>query len=76
MYRWNGRRYGFLLEYDRGTANRRDYRRKLAAYYAFRDSGDYRQAYRSFPMRAGSRWATTSGAGWRTSSGGALPNTG
>ena len=36
VYRRNGRRYGFLLEYDRGTENRRDYLRKLAAYYLSR----------------------------------------
>jgi hypothetical protein len=45
-----GRRHGFFLEYDRGTARAGDYRAKLGAYYAYRDSGRYAADYAGFPV--------------------------
>lgn len=39
----------FFLEYDRSTMGRRDWHQKLAAYYAYRDSGAYRRDYDGFP---------------------------
>jgi hypothetical protein len=48
-YRRAGSRFGFFLEYDRATERPRDYAAKLAAYYRYRDSGDYRREYQSFP---------------------------
>jgi Replication-relaxation len=48
LYRTAGHLYGFLLEYDRGTMRARDYRRKFAAYYRYRDTGRFRD-YTGFP---------------------------
>lgn len=49
VLRAGGRRHGFFLEYDRGTQDAAAYCRKLAAYYAYRDSGCYRRDYDGFP---------------------------
>jgi hypothetical protein len=48
-YRRGERRYGFLLEYDRGTERASQYDAKLAAYYAYRNSGIAAQHYFGFP---------------------------
>lgn len=42
-------RYGFFLEYDRGTEHPRNYAAKLAAYYRYRDSGKAAHDYDGFP---------------------------
>lgn len=49
LYRRQGRRLGFFLEYDRGTTRPRDYLEKLSAYYDYRDSGRFARDYLSFP---------------------------
>jgi hypothetical protein len=49
VLRLDGRRHGFFLEYDRGTQDAAAYRRKLAAYYAYRDSGAFAADYAGFP---------------------------
>jgi Replication-relaxation len=49
VYRARGDLYGFLLEYDRGTMRARDYRRKLTAYYRYRDTGRFQRDYAGFP---------------------------
>jgi hypothetical protein len=49
MIRRGGALYGFFLEYDRGTMSARDYGEKWAAYYNYRDSGDYERDYDGFP---------------------------
>lgn len=49
VYRRGADRYGFFLEYDRGTVGRRDWARKVAAYYDYRDGGHYRRDYDGFP---------------------------
>jgi hypothetical protein len=36
VYQFERQRYGFFLEFDRGTMSRRDYEQKLEAYYAYR----------------------------------------
>jgi hypothetical protein len=46
----DGKRYGFFLELDRGTENRTDYLRKLASYYEFWHSGQFRTAYHGMPV--------------------------
>jgi hypothetical protein len=48
-YLRNGVRYGFFLEYDRGTERARDYAAKLRAYYHYRDSGRAVRDYSGFP---------------------------
>ena len=50
VLRRGGRRHGFFLEYDRGTARAGDYRAKLGAYYAYRDSGRFAADYAGFPV--------------------------
>ncbi|MDQ3701519.1 MAG: replication-relaxation family protein, partial [Chloroflexota bacterium] len=42
-------RHGFFLEYDRGTERGPAYRRKLGAYYDYRDSGRAARDYDGFP---------------------------
>ena len=42
-------RFGFFLEYDRGTEKPGQYAAKLATYYRYRDSGAYRRDYAGFP---------------------------
>lgn len=49
MIRLGGRLYGFFLEYDRGTMSARDYAKKWAAYYDYRDSRDFERDYDGFP---------------------------
>jgi hypothetical protein len=49
LYRHAGRRYGFFLEYDRGTMSARDYRAKFAAYYHYLASGVFERDYDGFP---------------------------
>jgi hypothetical protein len=49
LYRHSGRLYGFFLEYDRGTMRARDYRRKFAAYHAYRAGGGFERDYDGFP---------------------------
>lgn len=49
VYRHNGHRYGFFLEYDRATTGRRDYREKFAAYTQYRESGRFERDYLGFP---------------------------
>jgi hypothetical protein len=48
-YRSAGSRFGFFLEYDRGTERPGDYAAKLAAYYRYRDSGSAARDYDGFP---------------------------
>jgi len=48
-YRRAGSRFGFFLEYDRGTERPGDYAAKLAAYYRYRDSGSAARDYDGFP---------------------------
>lgn len=48
-YRRGGTRYRFLLEFDRGTERANQYAVKLAAYYAYRDSGQAARDYAGFP---------------------------
>lgn len=49
LYRQRGHLYGFFLEFDRGTMRRRDYGRKFAAYYHYRDRGLYARDYEGYP---------------------------
>jgi len=48
-YRRAGSRFGFFLEYDRGTERPGNYAAKLAAYYRYRDSGSAARDYDGFP---------------------------
>ena len=48
-YRRGQARYGFFLEYDRGTERAREYAAKLEAYYRYRDSGAAARDYAGFP---------------------------
>jgi hypothetical protein len=48
-YRRGEARYGFLLEYDRGTERAREYAAKLEAYYRYRDGGAAGRDYIGFP---------------------------
>jgi hypothetical protein len=48
-YRRGDARYGFFLEYDRGTERAREYAAKLDAYYRFRDTGAVASEFASFP---------------------------
>jgi hypothetical protein len=49
-YRRGRSRLGFFVEFDRGTERSAQYATKLAAYYRYRNSGDYRRDYNSFPV--------------------------
>jgi hypothetical protein len=49
VYRRGRARYGFFLEYDRGTERAREYASKLEAYYRYRDSGAAARDYAGFP---------------------------
>jgi Replication-relaxation len=42
-------RFGFFLEFDRGTERPVEHAAKLASYYRYRDSGAYTRDYASFP---------------------------
>jgi hypothetical protein len=48
-YRRDGSRFGFFVEFDRGTEKPREYAAKLAAYYRYRDSNEARRHYDGFP---------------------------
>jgi hypothetical protein len=48
-YVHHGLKYGFFLEYDRGTESRRQYAAKFRAYYRYRDSGQAQRDYDGFP---------------------------
>jgi DNA-binding MarR family transcriptional regulator len=48
-YRHRGVRYGFFLEYDRGTERAREYAAKLRAYYRYR-AGRAQRDYAGFPI--------------------------
>jgi hypothetical protein len=47
-YRRGGNRFGFFLEFDRGTERRLEYASKLATYYRYRHTAATRD-YRGFP---------------------------
>jgi hypothetical protein len=49
ILRLRGRRFGFFLEYDRGTERPAHHLAKLDAYYAYRDSERYARDYDGFP---------------------------
>jgi hypothetical protein len=48
-YRREGSRFGFFLEFDRGTEKPGEYAAKLAAYYRYRDLNEARREYDGFP---------------------------
>jgi DNA-binding MarR family transcriptional regulator len=48
-YRRGPYRFGFFLEYDRGTERPGQHAAKLAAYYRYRASGAYTRDYEGFP---------------------------
>jgi hypothetical protein len=48
-YRREGSRFGFFLEYDRGTERPGEYATKLEAYYRYRDARDSALEYDGFP---------------------------
>jgi hypothetical protein len=48
-YRRAGSRFGFFLEFDRGTEKPREYAAKLATYYRYRDSGTAARDFKGFP---------------------------
>jgi hypothetical protein len=48
-YRRGASRYGFFLEYDRGTERAHEYAAKIAAYYPYRDSNAAARDYTGFP---------------------------
>jgi hypothetical protein len=49
VYHRSGRRFGFFLEFDRGTMNRRDYFKKLSAYYDYATSRRFERDYHGYP---------------------------
>jgi hypothetical protein len=48
-YRRGASRFGFFLEFDRGTEKRSEYATKLEAYYRYRDAGTAARDYDGFP---------------------------
>ena len=48
-YRRGPWRFGFFLEYDRGTERSSQYATKLATCYRYRDTGVYQRDYQTFP---------------------------
>lgn len=48
-YRRGSWRFGFFLEYDRGTERSSHYAAKLDSYYRYRTSGAYKRDYQDFP---------------------------
>jgi hypothetical protein len=48
-YRRHRSRFGFFLEFDRGTEKPGEYAAKLAAYYRYRDSAEAKREYDGFP---------------------------
>jgi hypothetical protein len=49
MLRLHRRLYGFFMEFDRGTMSARDYAKKWATYYDYRDSRAFERDYDGFP---------------------------
>jgi hypothetical protein len=49
-YRRGGSRFGFFLEYDRGTERAGEYAAKLAAYCRYRESSQLTRDYDGFPL--------------------------
>ena len=49
ILRLRGRRFGFFLEYDRGTERPAQHLAKLDAYYGYRDTGRYARDYDGLP---------------------------
>ncbi|HUZ30283.1 MAG TPA: replication-relaxation family protein [Solirubrobacteraceae bacterium] len=49
IYRYHGRRYGFFLEYDRGTMDGTDYCAKFGAYFDYLVSERWVRDYDGFP---------------------------
>jgi DNA-binding MarR family transcriptional regulator len=49
-YRRRVARFGFFLEFDRGTEKSREYAAKLETYYRYRDTGTARRDYIGFPV--------------------------
>jgi hypothetical protein len=49
IYRRNGRRFGFFLEFDRGSMNRRDYFKKLSAYFDYATTRRFERDYHGYP---------------------------
>lgn len=49
VYRIGGTRYGFFLEYDRGTMKPDDYDRKFRAFYEWRGSARFTKEYDLLP---------------------------
>jgi len=49
IYHRNGRRFGFFLEFDRGTMNRRDYFKKFSAYYDYAITRRFERDYYGYP---------------------------
>jgi hypothetical protein len=48
-YQRQGSRFGFFLEFDRGTEKGQEYAAKLAAFYRYRDSSASKRDYAGFP---------------------------
>jgi hypothetical protein len=48
-YRRDGSRFGFFLEFDRGTERAREYAAKLAAYYRYCNSNEATRQYNGIP---------------------------
>ncbi len=48
-YRRGPWRFGFFLEYDRGTERSSQYAAKLATYHRYRDTGAFKRDYQGFP---------------------------
>lgn len=49
LYRRQGKFYDFLLEYDRGTMNARDYFKKFRAYYRYATRRDFEHDFPRYP---------------------------
>jgi hypothetical protein len=49
-YRRRVSRFGFFLEFDRGTEKSREYAAKLETYYRYRHTGTARRDYIGFPL--------------------------
>jgi hypothetical protein len=81
VYRRGQARYGFFLEYDRGTERAREYAAKLDTYYRYRDTGAALRDYVGFPTilvvttraAAVSRFANEAYLAWQRREGKPLP---
>jgi hypothetical protein len=81
VYRRGRARYGFFLEYDRGTERAREYAAKLEAYYRYRDGGAAARDYAGFPTvlvvttraAAETRFAHEAHLAWQRRGGNPLP---